>query len=45
MAVRGILRRTLEVSSGTRPDVTVRDYADDRLLVEVHFATLRLAPR
>jgi hypothetical protein len=42
ICVRGILRKTLEISSGVRPEVTVRDYGQDRLLVEVHFATLRL---
>lgn len=45
ICVRGILRKTLEISSGARPEVIVRDYRRDRLLVEVHFATLRLGPR
>jgi hypothetical protein len=45
IAVRAILRKTLQVSSGVRPEVIVRDFAHDRLLVEVHFATLRLASR
>jgi hypothetical protein len=40
--VRGVLRKTLEVSSGVRPEVTVRDYAADRLLVDVYFPTLKL---
>lgn len=37
--VRGVLRKTVEVASGMRPDVMIRDYAKDRLLVEVYFAT------
>ncbi len=41
--VRGILRKTLEISSGERPEVTIRDYAHDRLAVDVFFATLRLS--
>jgi hypothetical protein len=41
---RGVLRKTLEVSSGVRPDVIVRDYATDRLLLDVYFPTLRLRP-
>jgi hypothetical protein len=36
--VRGVLRKTVEVSSGQRPDVLVRDYARDRLVVDVHYA-------
>jgi hypothetical protein len=45
IAVRGILRKTLEVSSGARPEVTVREYEQDRLLVEVRFAPHGLGPR
>jgi hypothetical protein len=44
LCVRGMLRKTLQVSSGVRPEVTVRDYATDRLLVEVYFPTLELGP-
>ena len=36
--VRGVLRKSVEVTSGHRPEVTVRDYGKDRLLVDVHFA-------
>lgn len=39
--VRGVLRKTVELASGVRPDVTVRDYGRDRLVVEVYFATER----
>jgi hypothetical protein len=42
--VRGVLRKTLEVASRARPEVTVRDYASDRLLVEVYFPTRKLRP-
>jgi hypothetical protein len=42
--VRGVLRKTLQVSSGVRPEVTVRDYASDRLLIDVYFPTLKLRP-
>jgi hypothetical protein len=37
LMVRAILRKTVEVSSGIRPDVTVRDFGRDRLLVEVFY--------
>jgi hypothetical protein len=40
--VRGILCKTLELTSGERPDVTVRDYTRDGLVVDVFFRTLRL---
>ena len=40
--VRGVLRKTMELASGERPEVTVRDYADDRLSVEVFFPGRRL---
>jgi hypothetical protein len=42
--VRGVLRKTLEVASGARPEVTVRDYAADRLHVDVYFPTRKLRP-
>ena len=35
--VRGVLRKTVEVASGKRPDVTVRDYGKDRLVVDVFY--------
>jgi hypothetical protein len=40
--VRGVLRKTVEVASGVRPEVTVRDYGRDRLVVDVFFATRRV---
>jgi hypothetical protein len=40
--VRGILSKTMEISSGERPDVTVRDWGSDRLEVTVHFTNKRL---
>jgi hypothetical protein len=39
--VRGILRKTVEVSSGVRPEVTVRDFGKDRLLVDVYYGGAR----
>lgn len=44
MLVRAILRKTVEVASGVRPDVTVRDYGKDRLVVDVYFATRARVP-
>ncbi len=40
--IRGILRKTLELTSKERPDVTVRDFDRSRLTVDVFFPTLRL---
>lgn len=40
--IRAIIRRTMEITSGERPEVTVRDYARDRLTLDVFFKTLRL---
>jgi len=40
--IRGVLRKTLEMSSGERPEVTVRDYAEDRLTVDLFFKERRL---
>jgi hypothetical protein len=35
--VRGVLGKTVEVASGVRPDVIVRDYGRDQLVVDVHY--------
>ncbi len=40
--VRSILCKTLEITSGERPEVTVRDYTRDRLVIDMFFRTLRL---
>jgi hypothetical protein len=40
--VRGILCKTLEITSGERPDVTVRDYTRDSLVVDMFFRNVRL---
>jgi hypothetical protein len=40
--IRGILRKALEMSSGERPDVIVRDFTRDCLTVDMYFPTLRL---
>ena len=40
--VRSILCKTLEMTSGERPEVTVRDYTRDALAVDMFFRTLRL---
>ena len=40
--VRSILSKTLEITSGERPEVTVRDYTDDGLVIDMFFRTLRL---
>jgi len=40
--VRSILCKTLEVTSGERPDVTIRDYTRDGLVVDMFFREVRL---
>lgn len=40
--IRGVLRKTLEMATGERPEVTVRDYTEDRLAVELFFRERRL---
>jgi hypothetical protein len=41
LLIRGVLRKAVEVTSGARPDVTVRDYTHDSLVVDVYFGEER----
>ncbi len=40
--VRSILAKTLQITSGERPDVTIRDYTRDALVVDMFFREVRL---